>query len=110
MNARVALPFAVFLAGCSGHLPWTTIPATAPDRVPVIVPAKFSAPVETGKAPDRWWAELGDPGLVEVVERALSDNLGLRQAWARLEQANAVLARTAAGRLPEVTGEGQASR
>ncbi|MGH7821962.1 MAG: efflux transporter outer membrane subunit [Candidatus Binatia bacterium] len=98
------------LAGCTGHLPWGTIPGSGPERVPVVVPASFSAGTEGRPPADRWWQELGDPGLGELVERALSDNLGLKQAWARLEQANAILARSAAGRLPEVTGEGQASR
>ena len=105
------LAAALALGGCAGQLPWAPVPETVPSRVPVVVPAAFhAAGAETAPAVDRWWSALGDPELPAVVDRALSGNLGLRQAWARLEQANAVLARTAAGQLPEITGEGQAAR
>ena len=42
-----------------------------------------------GLGADRWCSDFGHDGLDQVVERAWSDNLELKSAWARLRQAEA---------------------
>ncbi|MYH21642.1 MAG: efflux transporter outer membrane subunit [Acidobacteria bacterium] len=86
VGRRTALAVACVLAsGCGGL------------RVPVVDPeVEFTpepeAPETTGStaAPAAdWWTSFGDPALDRVVERALSGNLTLREAAARLAQAAA---------------------
>ena len=50
----------------------------------------------------RWWAALGDPVLERLVETALTRNLELRQALARIDEARALRERTAGAAAPRV--------
>ncbi len=52
-------------------------------------PAATPAPESAGKPAADWWTSFGDPALDLVVERALSGNLTLQEAAARLAQAAA---------------------
>lgn len=58
----------------------------------------------------KWWESFDDPELDALVEEALSDNLTIRQAWARLRQARAVAVRAGADLYPHLDGAGQATR
>lgn len=49
---------------------------------------------------DRWWEQFGNPELNEVIETALRDNPGLKQASARLRQAEALVKVEGARLLP----------
>ncbi len=60
--------------------------------------------------PGRWWRNLNDPLLSELVEEALKGSPDLRSAQARLREARAGRAVAAAGLFPEVTASGSASR
>ena len=42
------------------------------------------------EAPDRWWEAFGDPDLNVLVQQVIEDNLDVKTALARLEQARAV--------------------
>lgn len=53
----------------------------------------------------RWWRAFGDPQLNALIERALAGNFSLRAAWARVQQARALVAREGAGLQPTVTGQ-----
>lgn len=53
---------------------------------------------------DRWWTAFGDEALDERVERALSGNFSLVEAWERLNEANAVVRRERADRYPRLDG------
>lgn len=48
----------------------------------------------TNAAVQRWWTGLGDPLLTELAERGLAQNLDIRTARARIDQAEAALGRT----------------
>ncbi len=50
-----------------------------------------------------WWTSLGDPVLDRLVATALSDNLDLRHAQARIGEARALRDRAAGGNGPTVT-------
>ncbi len=51
----------------------------------------------------KWWERFGDPTTTELVHQALTSNNDLQAAAARVLQAQALLAETRGGRLPEVS-------
>lgn len=93
------------IAGCS---PRTLRQETDP-LVPV--PEAFAAAGEPEVvAPDDWWTSFGEPGLDRAVEEAFEANRGLRQAWARLAQAEAQSTVQGSFLYPEVNIDGSAGR
>ena len=82
---NVLIVFAVgLLAACSTfHI--------SPDQRPAeSLPKEFSMYGEREAGPDRWWETFGSAELNRLVSESLSRNLTVRQAAARLKQANAV--------------------
>lgn len=57
-----------------------------------------------------WWSSLGDPDLNRLVTNALSDNLDLRQAWARTDETRALRDRAAGRYAPSVDASGSVTR
>lgn len=53
-----------------------------------------------------WWTSLGDPVLNRLVITALSDNLDLRHAQARISEARALRDRAAGGYAPVIDARG----
>jgi len=74
------------------------------------LPASFSRPSGQFDPSWKWWESFDDPELNAFVEEALSDNLTIRQTWARLRQARAVAVRAGADLYPHLDGSGQAAR
>lgn len=104
---------ATLLAALSGAC--SPYDAVQPDDVtagPVQVPAMYGESVEgpTAEAPDRWWTAFGDRDLDALMARVERDNLDLRQAWARLAQAEAVAKSAKASRLPPVDANASSTR
>lgn len=106
--AAVAL---VSLAGCRLHdarinpepplqMPeaWANLP-DLPDQ-----PAGEGASEEDSEptAALRWWEDFREPGLDRSVERALQANMGIRQAWARMDQAAAIARQSASAWYPQI--------
>lgn len=58
---------------------------------------------------DQWWTGFDDPMLVEVVQRALAQNLDLAASLARVQQARAVAAGAGADLLPTVDFDASAT-
>jgi NodT family efflux transporter outer membrane factor (OMF) lipoprotein len=58
----------------------------------------------------RWWTVFADPLLDSLVERATRSNLDLRLAEARIREARALRAATAAGQWPSADVSGSYSR
>lgn len=71
-------------------------------------PAGWTQPVGAAQAPDRWWQSFDDPALNATIDRLLTDNLDLAQAWSRLAQSRAIAAQQGAARLPTLDGQGSA--
>ncbi|MFW5802426.1 MAG: efflux transporter outer membrane subunit [Verrucomicrobiota bacterium] len=67
---------------------------------------------ESGDAevPAYWWEEFDDGELDLLMERALSENLELRAAWKRLDEARAVASREGSGLWPSADASGSAAR
>jgi len=79
-------------------------------RPPVELPDAFSTAEDDTVDPGRWWKSFGDPELEQLVDRALSHNLQLRQAWARIQQAEALERMAGAGMYPRVDASISAGR
>ncbi|WP_020586506.1 efflux RND transporter permease subunit [Desulfobacter curvatus] len=58
----------------------------------------------------QWWNQFNDPGLTDMVQRALNNNHDLKTAVARVRQARAQLARTRAAYGPTVDLSGSITR
>ncbi|MFC7300438.1 efflux transporter outer membrane subunit [Cognatiluteimonas weifangensis] len=58
----------------------------------------------------RWWTTLGDPVLERLIAAALAQNLDLRQAAARIDEARALRDRAAGNRAPVVAAGASANR
>jgi len=79
------------------------------------VPAAWISPTADGVTdravtPESWWASFNDVELDSLIQRAARSNLDLRVAEARLRQARAVRAGSAADLGPEVDASGSALR
>lgn len=78
-----------------------------PEPIPCVresLPDKFSE-FTTDAAPEqKWWETFNDSELNAIVEEALSNNLNLKQIWARLMQARAMAIQAGADRYPDLTG------
>jgi NodT family efflux transporter outer membrane factor (OMF) lipoprotein len=75
----------------------------------------WDAPLVSGltdkaSAAPSWWASFNDAELDSLIQRAMQSNLDLREAEARLRQARAVRAGSAARFAPEVNASGSAAR
>jgi len=81
----------------------------------VDVPDAWISPIADGVTdravtPESWWASFNDVELDSLIQRAARSNLDLRVAEARLRQARAVRAGSAADLAPEVGASGSALR
>lgn len=89
-RALVAAVPAVLIASCA---------AVGPDYVRPQMPlstqyVRGDSAALSDAAVERWWLGLGDPLLNELAERGLAQNLDIRTARARIDQAEAALGRT----------------
>jgi outer membrane protein TolC len=104
---KFAIISIVGAAGCAVGPNYHPAPASA-------APA-WDAPVINGltdkaSAASSWWASFNDAELNSLIERATQSNLDLRVAEARLRQARAVRAGSAADLAPEVNASASAAR
>jgi NodT family efflux transporter outer membrane factor (OMF) lipoprotein len=78
-------------------------PATRDEIALSGVPDRFSLYDETERAGTNiWWQGFGDSQLNLLVEKALTNNLNMMQAEARLRQAEAVVVKQGAARFPSL--------
>jgi NodT family efflux transporter outer membrane factor (OMF) lipoprotein len=73
------------------------------------LPRTFSLYTPGPERPEKWWEELKDQELNVLVEEALSENFTLKEAWARLNQAQALAVQVGSRLYPELTGISGAS-
>ena len=105
-NPGCAVVLAGLLAGCAVGPDYQT-----PDGA---LPASFlrqpsiKEPATGGASPDlwQWWRTLNDPQLNDLIERGLQNNLDLKIALDRLQQARLQLVVIGSQALPEVNGGG----
>lgn len=100
----VILSSIMLAAACSPvEIPRRTLPD-------VEMPAHFDASSGVVEAPPHWWRAFEDETLDAHVDRALSENLDLMQAWARMAQARAQARIIAGPLLPEIDLASTAAR
>lgn len=103
----MTLTAAALLAGCTTVGPDYAEPQIAlPERYGEASAA--AAPGEVDLA--SWWQAFGDAQLSTLVERALSQNLDVAVATARIREARALERAADAGLLPQVSAEASATR
>jgi len=91
------------LTGCAVHRPYAI-------DLPVPVPESFEEGAGDGVPLQRWWETFDDSRLNALMDRTFSGNLDLAQAYARLEQVEAVRRSTRSGQLPTLEAGAQGSR
>jgi len=75
------------------------------------LPQQFAHPQGASlEAPPAWWHVFADPTLDALISEALEHNQELEQAFARLQQAEALLRTARSARLPGVMAQGEAAR
>ncbi len=99
------------LAGCA---------AVGPDYVPseTTAPAAWHSELRQGLSGEtmdsrqlaEWWKTLQDPVLSDLVEKAINNNLDLKQAMARVREARARRGIVGAGLFPGLDTSGSATR
>lgn len=94
-----------FLPGC---VPWLRDVDEAP-KPPVMAEGSFARSGE-GPLADRWWESFEDATLNRMVEGVLEGNLDLRRAWARLEQASAIMDGADASYWPQISASAELRR
>jgi len=57
-----------------------------------------------------WWSSFNDPVLSELIDRAIKNNLSLKEALARVREARAQRGISQAATLPTIDGSGSISR
>jgi len=101
--ARALRPVALLL----GSALLTACAAVGPDYrapPPVTTGSGWTQPVAAAESIDlaNWWTALGDPVLERLIDAALSRNLDLRLAAARIDEARALRDRVAGDQAPVV--------
>ncbi|WP_010543603.1 efflux transporter outer membrane subunit [Sphingomonas elodea] len=113
LSPPIVLGASLLLAGCAVGPTYrapalATLPAFVGTGAVEARPANAGAPADLS----RWWLALHDPLLTDFVDRALAQNLDLRQAVARVAQLRAALTGANAALLPsgQVSGQAGSSR
>ena len=96
-----ALPLALLAGGC-------THTQVSPPQATVAVPAGWaeSDPAPISEDITQYWHLLNDPLLIELVEKAVTNNRDLAQSAGRLDLARSQLRGARAGYMPTITGSG----
>ena len=70
-----------------------------------ILPKTFSVYSNNLKIPKKWWLKFNDPELNNLIDMALSQNLSIKEAQAKFNQAKSVAQSTKSGLFPDLTGK-----
>ncbi len=84
-------------------------PETAALGVPAAYSQGTSAPLNDADLAS-WWTRLGDPALSHLIDQAITNNLDIVQAQARLRQARESLRQANASFLPQVNASGSGGK
>jgi outer membrane protein TolC len=103
-NPGCAIVLSGLLAGCAVGPDYQTPDSALP--VAFLTQPAIKEPASGGASPDRWqwWRTLRDPQLNTLIERALQNNLDLKIALDRLQQARLQLVVIGSQALPELNG------
>ncbi|OEU61230.1 MAG: hypothetical protein BA867_11340 [Desulfobacterales bacterium S5133MH16] len=68
------------------------------------LPPTFSLYTAESEPAKRWWEEFNDPELNALIIEMFSENLTLKETWARLNQVRALAVQAGAALYPDLTG------
>jgi NodT family efflux transporter outer membrane factor (OMF) lipoprotein len=100
---KALLSLTLMLAGCSLH-------RTQAIELPTQVPTSFIEQGQAGHPIEGWWTSFGDERLNALLQELFSNNLDLIQAYARLEQLEAVYRTNRSRLFPTLNGQGEIGR
>ena len=80
------------------------------DRAGIVeeLPETFALYDQEQRSASPWWHTLNSPELDRLIDEALAESFSLKQAWARLQQAQARAAIAGADRYPDLEASGSA--
>lgn len=104
----VYLPLALILAGCISVGPQYRPPT--PDAPAQWKNNSSAASVDSSITLASWWRSLHDPVLDQLIQTALTNNLDLKSAQAKLRQVRAQARATDAALYPSMSGSAGAKR
>jgi len=105
MKKLLTLTFAATLAGCALGPDYARPEIDTPQTYRWQAQADGTSFGELG-----WWSVYQDPVLQQLIETALTQNLDVRIAATRVEQARAALGSSRLGLLPNLGARGSATR
>lgn len=105
----LAITSVFILAGCASGTDYQRPRADLPAQYAAQEVAGFAL-ASASEVSARWWASFGDAALTKLVDQSLAQNTDIRQAVARVEQAEALTQETRAAQLPSLNAGGSASR
>lgn len=100
----VVVAVLVFVSSCSPMRPHRQRPTEG------VLPEVYSDAGSTQWEPNAWWMSFADGRLNELMDRAFAGNLSLKEAWARLRQAEAIAIQAGAELYPQLSIEGSFTR
>ncbi|MEM8609244.1 MAG: TolC family protein [Myxococcota bacterium] len=111
----LAVSTALTVVGCN-YQKTTDIPPPVPvpesysggSETPIQVPAEPKSDVEQIRDA-RWWRDMGDSTLSQLIEEALRRNQSVRAGWARVSQSKFIANQVRAARMPQVVATGNAT-
>jgi multidrug efflux system outer membrane protein len=103
--------FGLFLTLTITWMTGACAPFAPPERASLEseVPATFSNLAKASSPQQRWWKTFQDPELNNLIHELLDNNLTLKEAWARLDQANALAVKSNADFYPDLNFAADAS-
>ncbi|MEZ4526290.1 MAG: efflux transporter outer membrane subunit [Desulfobacterales bacterium] len=90
------LVFCLIFSSCSFFDPLTR------DKPEGDIPEAYSSGSSQREEAEQWWKTFNDPELDLLIAQALRENFSLKEAWARLRQAQALAVKSGADLYPEV--------
>lgn len=102
-SGLVGLAVVVTLTACSPFAPSSRL-------TPVVsLPESYSLYSAQPASSNNWWDDFVWQDLNQLVAKGLAQNLTLREAWARLQQSQAIAKKSGAARYPDLTYQADAS-
>jgi len=109
LKALAPIALAAALSGCAVGPDYLRPDAWLPAAFRDAPSAEAKADAENPAVDARWWTLFGDAKLTELVDTALTNNADLRQAIARVSQAEAAAREAGASLFPALDAQGSIS-
>jgi len=97
MRIVLLIILAINFTACAIYQPADT------DYRPADLPSQFSMYSEQADLAGQWWKDFDSPELDWLVDKALSGNFSVSEAWARLEQSRYAARIVGADKYPELS-------